>query len=167
MLSAETAAGKYPVQAVKMMDYVARNVEALQWAESKFGALMEHDDAQPPIPIHVAMARSTAQLARDLAVRTIVVISRTGATATIMSDARPSAPILAIATDAGICRRMNLLWGVVPVQITDAQFQQPGPVASQLARSMGLADAGQFALMISGVSSFSAGAIPTVAVLKT
>lgn len=167
MLSAETAAGAYPVESVKMMDYVARQVEALQFAESKFGTLVEHDDSPPPIPLHVAIARSTAQLARDLAVRTIVVLSKTGATASMMSDARPSAPILAIATDASACRRMNLLWGVVPVQITPEEFQAPGPVACRIARDCGLAKAGQFLLMISGVSSFARGTTPTVAVLKT
>src|SRR5262249_37270263 len=122
MLSAETAAGAYPVPAVKMMGYVARHVGAPQWTESEVRTLVGPDAEPPPVPLHVAVARATAQLARDLNVRTIVVISRTGATARIMSDARPSAPILAIATDAGICRRMNLLWGVLPVQVTEADF---------------------------------------------
>lgn len=167
MLSAETASGAYPVEAVKMMDYVARNVEALQFAESKFGTLMEHDDPTPPIPLHLAIARSTAQLARDLSVRTIVVISKTGATANMMSDARPSAPIMAIATNPSACRRMNLFWGVVPVQVTEAEIQTPGPTVCRLARDMGLAGTDQFLLMISGVSSFATGSTPTVAVLKT
>src|SRR5207248_5528181 len=70
MLSAETASGLYPVRAVEMMDRVARQVEGWQWVEGSFHSLTEHEERRPaPLPVLHAVARSTAQLSRDLQVR--------------------------------------------------------------------------------------------------
>ena len=61
MLSAETASGSYPVQAVAMMDRICRQVEGCLWTEGAFGSIAADGDEATPIPLHVAIARSTAR----------------------------------------------------------------------------------------------------------
>ncbi len=69
MLSAETASGAYPVKAVEMMDRVARQVEGWQWIEGAFRSITEGERERPaPLPLREAVARSTAQLSRNLQV---------------------------------------------------------------------------------------------------
>ena len=117
------------------------------------------------MPLHVAVARATAQLARELKVRTIVVVTLTGATSRVVSAARPSAPILAVTTDAATCRRMNLLWGVLPVLVDAAELQNPPILARRLARSRELAADGQSVLMITGFRDPPAVSEPAMTVL--
>jgi pyruvate kinase len=166
MLSAETAAGAHPVRAVEMMDRVARRVEDWQWAEGAFGALTGVSGLVPPLPLHAAVARATAQLSRDLRVRTIVVISRTGATGRVVSAARPAAPVLAVTPDPAACRRMNLLWGTVPVAAEPTDLQQAPALARRLARSFGLAEEGHFILMVTGFRPAGEESEPAVTVLR-
>jgi pyruvate kinase len=151
MLSAETASGAYPVRAVEMMDRVARQVEGWQWVEGAFRSITEHEGAQPaPLPMRVAVARSTAQLSRDLHVRAVVVRSREGVSATAVSATRPAAPVLALTMDPAVYRRLNLLWGVVPQLISPANFEHPQGIARQLAVNLGLAQEGQVILLLAG-----------------
>ena len=121
MLSAETASGRYPLGVVEMMDRVVRQVEACQWEEGAFGASPARDTnnlrlcpCTRPSPARPPSYRD------DLRMRAIVVRSHTGRTASVVAAARPAAPVIAVTPDAATCRRMNLLWGVIPMQI-DAQ----------------------------------------------
>ena len=78
MLSAESAAGSYPVASVAMMDTIARETEAYLWQQGHFGGLASAEPVSPPLATEDALARSTAQLSRDLRVRGILVVSRSG-----------------------------------------------------------------------------------------
>jgi len=120
MLSAESASGAYPVQSVEMLDAVARQVEGLLWTERAFGSITAQDEIPPPLPLATAIARSIAQLTRDLPVRCIVVLARDGSTAMAVAAARPAAPTIVASPDLATCRRANLLWGAVPVQVDAA-----------------------------------------------
>ncbi len=167
MLSAETSVGAHPVAAVEMMDRVARQIESLQWSEGHFGTIARpDDDGEPPLPINEAAARATAQLSRDLWARALVVLARTGATAGVMAAARPAAPLLAVSADPVICRRMNLLWGVIPVGVTAAGMEAPEELARRLARELGLAEAGQFVLLVSGFGGATPTGTPVISVLR-
>ncbi len=152
MLSAETAAGAFPVRAVEMMDRVARQVESYQWIEGGFRSLTEGDAlVRGPIPARAAVARSTAQLARDLQVRAIAVRTRSGVSAEVVSATRPAAPILALTLDDGVARRLNLLWGVMPCRIEAEEFyERPQAAARRLAREQGLAEPGSMLLLLAG-----------------
>ncbi|MDP8923864.1 MAG: pyruvate kinase [Chloroflexota bacterium] len=165
MLSAETAAGAHPVAAVEMMDRVARWVESYQWEEGAFGSIAAPDSG-PPLPMHVAIARSTAQLSRDLRVRSIVVFTRTGMTASVVAAARPAAPTVVAAADAAACRRANLLWGVVPVEVGAADLDQPTATARRVVRELGLAGDGHSILAIAGFKAEPADTAPTLTVLS-
>ena len=168
MLSAETASGAHPVEAVTMMDRVARQVEGYLWTEGAFAAITREHAAVPPLPLHVAVARSVAQLSRDLRVRSIVVLSRSGATARVVSAARPAAPVIAVTGDARTCRLVNLLWGTVPICVEDADLQRPHDVARRVPVDLGLAREGQYILAVTGFkpSSLDTETVPVITVLR-
>jgi pyruvate kinase len=161
MLSAETASGAHPVEAVQMMDRVARQVEAYQWAEGAFGSICDPGGLKPPLPLYVAVARATAQMSRDLRVRSIIVRSRHGTTARVVSAARPAAPVIAITKDEGSCRRMSLLWGVIPVRVEADDLDLLPELARRLVREHGLATEG-YILTVAGMGS----ATPAITVLR-
>jgi pyruvate kinase len=151
MLSGETAAGAHPLRSVEMMDRVARQAEGWLWVEGAFRTLTQHEQERPaPLPVLIAVARSTAQLSRDLRVRSVVVRTADGTSAAAVSSTRPAAPVVVLAADAGLCRRLNLLWGVVPRQVTAEEFEQPEGVARRVVQEMGLAQSGQVVLLLCG-----------------
>jgi pyruvate kinase len=151
MLSAETASGAYPLKAVEMMDRVARQVEGWQWIEGAFRSITEGEQVRPPpLPLREAVARSTAQLSRDLQVRAVVVRTQHGTSAEVVAATRPAAPVIALTMDPCVHRRMNLLWGVLPRLIDAAEFSQPQSVARRQARELGLAEPGQMILLLAG-----------------
>jgi pyruvate kinase len=151
MLSAETASGAYPIRAVEMMDRVARQVEGWQWVEGAFRSITEGQHEQPPpLSLRSAVARSVAQLSRDLQVRAIVVRTKEGTSASIVSATRPAAPVVALTMDVPTCRRLNLLWGVVPRLIEPFDFDHPAGIARRQVRDLGLAEEGQTILLLAG-----------------
>jgi pyruvate kinase len=165
MLSAESAAGKYPVAAVEMMDTIARQSEAYLWQEGAFQALSAGRTPAPPLAVEEAMARTTAQLSRDLLVRTILVISRSGRTAAVMSSSRPAAPIVTASPDPATCRRAALLWGVLPVVVEARALDDPRKLARRLARDLGIGAEGQKVLVVRGFGTDPAGDTPSVTVV--
>jgi pyruvate kinase len=165
MLSAETATGAHPLLAVEILDRIARKVESHQWLEGAFSAVVEPPDANPPLPLHVAVARATGQLSRDLRVRMVVVPSRSGATARMMAAARPAAPIVAVSSDAGVCRRLSLLWGVVPHVAEAADLAQLPELARRVARDLGLAARGEFLLLVYGFGADGSEVAPVITAL--
>lgn len=163
MLSAETATGRHPVRAVAMMDRIAREVEAHLWTERGF--FFESKDDLPLLPVYDAVARSTAQLSRDLQVRAIVALSTSGKTARVISSARPAAPIVAVTPSEGVFRRMTMLWGTVPQLASEDEIRDPHPLARRLVRQLGLAQPSQPILFVSGFADSLEGSAPTITIL--
>lgn len=162
MLSAETAVGAYPVEAVRMMDRIARQTEGYLWGHGYFASLTEKDDDPRPMPIADAMARSIALLSRDLWVRAIVIVAQGVTSARNVSASRPAAPVLAVSPDAAACRRMSLLWGVEPVQLEPALLEASPDLARRLTKDFGLASEGQYILVVRGFSSDPAKNAPSI-----
>lgn len=104
MLSAETAAGEYPVEAMQVMARIAEAVEG----GTKFGG-----PARPlrPSATHAIGAAAQA-LAGDMRVDMIVALTTTGRTACLLSQLRPQAPILAVTEEERVARLLSLYWGV-------------------------------------------------------
>jgi len=114
MLSGETAAGKYPVEAVAMMDRIAREAEShfLDWGQPRErgeDGLGETDAA--------AMARAAHAIARDRDVSGIAVFTMHGSTAWLMSKVRTRVPVIAFTSDESTYRKMSFLWGIAPHMI--------------------------------------------------
>lgn len=110
MLSGETASGKYPIQAVEMMNAIACQVEPhlQQWGR------WEGLDTLDPIDDTFYITQAARALARDRNVAAIATFTRTGRIALLMSKARPSVPIQAFTPNTETYQRLNLLWGVTP-----------------------------------------------------
>lgn len=170
MLSGETAAGAYPVEAVRMMDTIIRQVEGHQFAHGAFSNFdlyaRERRKPLPPIPIDMAVANSATLLSRELLVRGIVVMTRSGRSVEVISAARPAAPIVGVSVDVHVARVCCLLWGVVPVTVPDWPRQDPRALAIALAREFGLASDGQTILMVRGFRTDAAENSPSVTVIS-
>ena len=111
MLSAETATGRYPREAVAMMARIV--VEA----ECNMGEFMQprRRRSTPQLSIAETICESIAHAAEDLPMGAIAVFTETGNTARMLSKHRPKARIFAFSRADAVCNRMNLLWGVQAV----------------------------------------------------
>ncbi len=107
MLSAETAIGKYPVGALKMMDKIIRFTEMHRPEISLNNDVASRTFAQ-------AIAEAACISAVDIKAKAIVAFSRTGFTALLVSKFRPQVPIVGFTVKENIRRRMNLYWGITP-----------------------------------------------------
>jgi pyruvate kinase len=111
MLSGETAAGKYPVQSVKMMNAIALEAEnhMKQW-----GHWYGPDAHKESFDDTYFMTLAARELAEDRNVAAITIFTTSGRTALLMSKTRPGVPILAFTPDRQTYHRMQMYWGIAP-----------------------------------------------------
>ena len=117
MLSAETAAGKYPVEAVKMMAKIVSETESHLRESNSW-------DSRPNrvrLSIAETICESAAHAAEDLDVSAIAVFTESGTTARQLSKYRPRPPIFALSSIDAVIHRMGLLWGVHPIKCPKLQ----------------------------------------------
>jgi pyruvate kinase len=114
MLSAETASGKYPVEAVQMM---AKIIEEAEKSIREF----PRPSMQEKLKVAETVAELVCHASRELHMRLIAVFTHSGFTARLVSRYRPLVPIIAFSPDAAIRRRMALIWGVMPAEIRNLQ----------------------------------------------
>jgi len=115
MLSGETSAGAYPVEAVKTMDKIACTIEQSDEFRTRMKKLHDecHSEAHNPKEnLGIIMSRYGVEAAAEVKAKTIVTPTRSGNTARILSVFRPDEPILAVTTDKRAERFMQLYWGV-------------------------------------------------------
>jgi pyruvate kinase len=110
MLSAETATGLYPREAVAMMARIAVEAES-----NMTEALQGRRRDRPKLSIAEAICESMAHAAEDLHMAAIAVFTESGATARLISKFRPKTAIFAFGNTPAVCNRMNLFWGVHPI----------------------------------------------------
>lgn len=133
MLSGETAAGRYPIQAVSMMDAIIREVESeyLEDLSREFGELQNVGDED--WPFSNAAARAAAILTRHLPLKAIVVFTGDGRSAGLLAEHRPKAPIVAVTSDVRVARRLALEWGVIPrVEVPPETLDETLRIATSL-----------------------------------
>lgn len=148
MLSAETAVGAYPVEAVAMMDRIARSVEA---DEGYRRAMREHYPT-PENTTADAVSLAACQMAFNLSASLIVTFTSSGATALRVARNRPSAPILAVTPNERAYRQMTVAWGVVPHMSEDIKnTDEMVEVATVAMRVTQLAEAGDRFVITAGV----------------
>jgi pyruvate kinase len=167
MLSAETASGKHPREAVATMDRVLRLVEGYQWKRGLHGKvadapLMGNVQAQ----LNAALSRATSMLSGELEVRSVVAPTRTGRMARLISSARPAAPIIALTSSEVLCRQLQLWWGVAPEMASMVELEAPAPLARATVQRLGLAAPGQHILLVWDASPDRSGMAPTVSILS-
>jgi pyruvate kinase len=156
MLSAETASGKYPLEAVQTMDSILRETEAYQFFS--LGGRFTKAGGERANRLHTALASATAQISRDLKVRCIFVLTRSGFTARIVSSDRPAAPVVALTQSETVRRRLNLLWGVYPHLVRKTMNSQEYLRFGQaLITRLKLARRGDYIVMLSGLQDRNTG----------
>ncbi len=149
MLSGETAAGDYPIVALKTMATIAERTEHDIDYKSRFA----RNDFSGEMPsVTSAISHATCTTAHDLGAVAILTVSKSGKTARMISKYRPECPIISGATDPTVQRQMNLSWGVVPIMVdekdnTDSLFDH---VVDE-ARKHGLVKNGDLVVITAGV----------------
>jgi len=119
MLSAESAAGQYPVEAVATMNRIAEEVEQ----DPYYRSIIEAQRSEPEATGADAIAAASRQIAETLDLSAIVCWTSSGSTALRVARERPKPPIVAISPKLSTGRRLSLVWGVHCVVAEDAQDQ--------------------------------------------
>lgn len=120
MLSAETAAGAWPIDAVKMMKNIALNVESsIIFKRVVTKSLLTHDELEDMTNENVeeAISYATIELASKIGAKYIVSFTHSGGTARKISKFRPTMPVVAFSPIAPTIQRLALVWGVEPMQL--------------------------------------------------
>ncbi len=148
MLSGETAAGKYPVKALKMMVSICRSAE--KFVRGKTAG--HHESIAAVDDIAGAVSRAAVIMAEDLGVKAIVTATISGYTARMVARHRPRCPILALSTSFDTAQALTLCWGVRSVVIPLVRSEKElFTLARQEAQTFGLAGKGSSILVTVGL----------------
>ena len=148
MLSGETAAGKYPVETVKMMNSIAVTAEAsLNYEKILREAAREHS-----LTITNAIAHATCSMAMEMNAQVIVTATSSGETPKALSKYKPKVPVVAVTPSQETARRLSLNWGVYPIlaphfKSTDEMFE----TCIDVAKEAGFVQEGELAVLTAGV----------------
>lgn len=148
MLSGETAAGRYPVEALRTMVKIALRTEEDIDYKKRFKTW----NVQEAPDVTGAISHATCTTAMDLNAAAIVTVTKSGNTARLISKYRPESMIIGCSTEDYVCRHLNLSWGVVPLLIpeehnTDELFRR----AALAAEDAGLVKPGELLVLTAGV----------------
>jgi len=155
MLSAESAAGQFPVEAVATMNRIAIEVES----DPNYRTIMHATRADPESTGADAIAAAARQIAETLDLSAVVCWTASGATALRVARERPHPPIVSISPNISAGRRLALVWGVHSVVAEDARDQDDMvDRACRIAFKDGFAKAGQRVIVVAGVPLGTPGA---------
>ncbi len=148
MLSGETAAGSYPVEALRTMALIANQTESSIDYDKRF---RNREMAEAP-NITNAISHATVTTAMDLRAKAILTVTKSGQTARMISKYRPDCLIVGGSTSPMVCRQMNLSWGVRPILIeektsNDELFEH----AVDVSEEHGLVEDGDLVVITAGV----------------
>ena len=148
MLSGETAAGAYPVEALKTMSAIAERTEN----EPHYRDERLKDAAHGQISVSDATAHAACLTARDVNAAAIVTVSESGTTARLLSKYRPAQPIIACVMDEQVQRQLSISWGITPLMMdlaasTDELIEK----STALAKEHGYLHDGELAVVTAGV----------------
>lgn len=148
MLSGETAAGEYPIEALETMVRIAEKAEANINYIKRFNTRTIDESYD----VTNAISHATCTTAHDLGAKAIITVTKSGITARQISKFRPLYPIVGCTTQAHVCRQLNLSWNVFPILIaeetdTDALFEH----AVHAAERTGLVGSGDVVVITAGV----------------
>lgn len=155
MLSAESAAGHYPVESVEMMDRIIKHTEQ----HSTYRPIIEalHPETEPNAAD--AISAAAAQVAQNISAAAIVTYTTSGSTALRAARRRPTAPLLLLTSRRETARRLVLLWGAHSVHTADVRnFQEMVKKATRMAVQEGFAQQGDKLVVTAGVPFGTPGA---------
>ena len=148
MLSGETAAGKYPVESLEMMVRIAERTE--QDIDYKKRFFTRDRESNPDVTD--AICHATCTTAYDLNASAIIVVSKSGKSARMISRYRPACDIIGCATTEKVCRQLSMVWGITPVLLKEKHdvfvlFDH----AIERSKERGLVKQGDITVITSGV----------------
>lgn len=148
MLSGETAAGAYPVEALKTMSAIAERTE-----QEGFHLRSRTMDSNPgKISVSDATAHAACLTARDVNAAAIVTVSESGTTARLLSKYRPQQPIIACVMREQVQRQLSLSWGITPLMMSLAHStDELIEMSTALAKENGYLHNGELAVVTAGV----------------
>lgn len=148
MLSAESASGKYPVEAVSMMDRIIIRVEQ----DEIYAQMLEATRPQPHPHVADAITTAARHVAHTIDIAAIVTFTESGATTLRAARERPAVPIIAATPALTTARRLSLVWGIHPVLMPDIhKFSEMVNKGRQVAFDQQFARQGELIIMIAGV----------------
>ena len=148
MLSAESAAGQYPVEAVTTMDNVAIEVES----DPTYTEIIEASRDAKRTTVADGIVAAARQIAESTDIKAICCFTSSGTTAALVARERPRVPIIALTNRRGSARRLSLTWGTNCVMTGDLErFKQAVVNAARVARAGGYADADDQIVVTAGV----------------
>lgn len=148
MLSGETAAGNYPIEALKMMVRIADRTERDIDYQKRFF----HYEKEANPDVTDAICHATCTTAHDLNAKAIITVTKSGRSARALSRYRPGCPIIGCTMDEKVSRQINLSWGVYPVMIKEEKNVFDLFARSiQGAKKEGYLDSGDTVVITSGV----------------
>ncbi len=155
MLSAESAVGDYPIEAVAVMDRVATRVEN----EGNYLMSAVEERTSPNATTEDAITAAAKQVARTVSAKTIVTFTKSGATALRAARERPNAPILTLTPRLAVARRLAIVWGLHTVKTKDVTaFEEMVGKSKRMALRAGLVKAGDRIVVTAGVPFGTPGA---------
>ena len=163
MLSAESASGAYPAEAVEMMDRIIRSTEQHKLYRSIIDASDPGEEQTAP---H-AVAAAAADLADVIHASAIVAFTSSGTTAARIARRRPAVPILAITPHGAVSRRLCLLWGAHSVRSEDIYtYEEMVKRAIDIAQTQGFAKANDQMVVVAGIPFAQAGTTNNLRVVQ-
>ena len=148
-LSGETAAGKYPVEAVKMMAAIAEEAEKVnQGNNERINNLLPEVGNQ----IEEVMAHSACEAAMNADAKAIVPFTHSGNTALHISKYHPPTPVIALTPRETTCRRLALSWGVTPLIVKDMRnTDEMIEMSEKTLKDLGMVQPGDVIVIVAGV----------------
>jgi pyruvate kinase len=148
MLSAETASGAWPVEAVTIMDRIGKQVEA----DPGYAARIHFTDVLPDATTADALAQACATIADTVTLAGIIVFTGSGSTARRVARERPSVPMLVLTPSQKTARRLALVWGSHAVHTRDiGSFEEMIGKGKRMALRHGFGAAGSKLVTLAGV----------------
>ena len=167
MLSAETATGRFPVEAVRAMERIAMEIEA----SSLLDQGPHYDVPMEPLAARVmhtewAVAAATVEAIRRLNAPLVFTFTRSGYTARVVSAFRPPVPILALTDNERTYNQLALVWGVIPILCPrGSSYDDMLACARDTAIRTGLAQSGQRVVLTAGLPLHTSGTTNTMRVI--
>ncbi|MBE5874513.1 MAG: pyruvate kinase [Lachnospiraceae bacterium] len=163
MLSGESAAGLYPVEAVKTMARIAESAEL----DIDYGKRMTHMSCSEKKSITTAIAYATCTTAMDLEAAAIITVTLSGYTAESISRFKPDCPIIGCTTSEKVYHQLNLLWGVKPLYLKrEETTEELFADAVTEAKNAGYVKAGDIVVITAGVPLGIAGRTNMIRVVE-
>ena len=163
MLSAETAAGRFPVESVKMMNRIIERVER----DTVWRSTMDANHPEPDPTSADAISAAARQVANTLSAAAIVTYTTSGSTTLRAARERPDVPIIGLTPNQATARRLAVVWGVHSIYTSDANdFEDMTSKAGQHVFYDGFAHAGERIIITAGVPFGTPGATNLIRIAR-